>query len=379
MLARSASANLRPAHWTNALPPKIQQRARRGLLEAPRASPRTPSFARKGSASPRRELGGHARLRQRHPCERRAGAGGPSCHRGHGVGGSGRVELAVEHVGHAPQHNVARAEDHHHSEHLAQRLDRGQQVDHAECLRLLHQRLEHVGREEVDHEAVPHEGAPEAHQDKPHHLEAEGIVGEGLEVNHLVELREEVPRENGRAHNSGEEGEEERVVLRDPLHPRAPLVVDEQDGHALRRLNEEDARVEQVGQEGRRPDCHARRHPVAIVRCLLLRGLLHLAQLLAPVEGHDRRQLVGAHHLRGHVDRRAHAVEVDERLAYHAPEYGWVEEAAQGALWVHLLDRRGVREGDRGDHQQPARGDHLPLGAPRALEGERGEDVGADE
>ena len=84
----------------------------------------------------------------------------------------------------------------------------------------------------------------------------ERVVRKLLEMDERIELWEESPSARGAACDAREDGEEERMVLREPLHPRPPLVVDEQHGDALARLDEEDARVEQVGHEGRRPEGH---------------------------------------------------------------------------------------------------------------------------
>ena len=77
------------------------------------------------------------------------------------------------------------------------------------------------------------------------------------------------------------------------------------------------------------------------------------------------------------VGRLVHRPQVDERLARHRDEDGRVEERAERALRVHLVHGRRVGEGDGGDHEQPARGDHLALRGARALERERREHVPA--
>merc|ERR1711964_133413 len=61
---------------------------------------------------------------------------------------------------------------------------------------LLELRLEDVSREDREYEAVDDEGPDQRAGDKPDHLVPEGVVGEGLELEHLVQLGEHVPRQH---------------------------------------------------------------------------------------------------------------------------------------------------------------------------------------
>mmetsp|Transcript_57257 Transcript_57257/g.127810 ORF Transcript_57257/g.127810 Transcript_57257/m.127810 type:complete len:235 (-) Transcript_57257:8-712(-) len=168
------------------------------------------------------------------------------------------------------------------------------------------------------------------------------------------------------------------MVLREALHPGPSFVVDEQDGDALGGLDKEDARVEQVWHERRHPHRHHACRVVALLHRLFRLHLPLLLQRLLAVERHDLRQLGGPHLLARHLHRGPHAEEMDDSLAQHGEEDGRVEERLERPHRVHLLDGRGVGEGEGGDHQQPGGGDHLPLGGTGALQRERREDEGVD-
>ena len=143
-------------------------------------------------------------------------------------------------------------------------------------------------------------------------LESELVAGEGVEVDEAVDLRAELPGAGDNAGDAHEEGEEERVILQHALHPGAALVVDEEHGDDLRRLDEEDGRVEQVGHEGRRPERleHGER-----VLLLVGRRLVAVAPVLVLlVELLDLAQQLGPHRLGRHRDGLHHAVEVDRGL-----------------------------------------------------------------
>eukprot|EP00962_Isochrysis_galbana_P010124 scaffold2805_cov215-Isochrysis_galbana.AAC.2 len=198
--------------------------------------------------------------------------------------------------------------------------------------RLVEHGPEDLWGEERDTEPVPQEGAEDGDANERHELPAELIVGEGLEVDELVEMWEGAPRTDSAAGDAREDGEEERVVLRDALHPWPSLVVDQKHSDALRRLNQEDARVEQVGHEGRGPERHCLRHVVALLGCGRLGFFLKLAQPLALEKVDHLLQLLGAHLIARHLDGGAHREEVESSLAEHGEKDGRVEQGAERPL-----------------------------------------------
>ena len=72
-------------------------------------------------------------------------------------------------------------------------------------------RLEDARREDCAADAIPDERSEKRHADEPHHLKTEGVVREGLEVDHRIELGEDAPRARGAADDAREDGEEERL------------------------------------------------------------------------------------------------------------------------------------------------------------------------
>ena len=85
-------------------------------------------------------------------------------------------------------------------------------------------------------------------------MQAVRVIGEGGELDKLVELWHELPTGNDDAANAGKNGEKERVILEHSLHPGPTLVVGKEDADHLRRFYQEDGRVEKVGKEGCCPE-----------------------------------------------------------------------------------------------------------------------------
>lgn len=54
----------------------------------------------------------------------------------------------------------------------------------------------------------------------------------------------------------------------------------------------------------------------------------------------------------------------------------WSPEGTKG---MHVVQRRSVRKGDGGRHDEPRRGHHLTLAAARVVEAECAERVGGDD
>jgi hypothetical protein len=81
--------------------------------------------------------------------------------------------------------------------------------------------LEHLRSEHHSAQSVPHKGPEYSTNHQGNYLVPIGVIREGGELYHVVQLWSHLPRRHDNTTNTHEYGEEERVVLEHSFHPRS--------------------------------------------------------------------------------------------------------------------------------------------------------------
>jgi len=119
--------------------------------------------------------------------------------------------------------------------------------------KLTHAGFENLGREQKHAQSVPQESAQDRARHQDHHLVPEIVIGKRRQLDHLIQLGDELPRCDNDTTDACKNTQKQWMVLEHAFHPGTALVVREEHTDHLTRLHEEHHGVEQVGHEGGGP------------------------------------------------------------------------------------------------------------------------------